>query len=355
MKIFDRYVGQNVIRSTITVLIVLLAIFSFFGFIEELEDIGRGRYTLGLAAVVVLLSLPGLAYELLPIAALLGSLLSLGAMSERNEIAVVRCAGVSKLRVVWSVMKTGLVFVVFAVVVGEVVFPPADRKANAVRSHAISDRVGSANEHGFWARDGSNYINIREILPGEEFRDINIYEYDEADRLRTSTHAQSAHYIKGRWELRDISQTRFEATGPVSELMKRASWDSVLDPDIIGMIAITPESLSSLALVRYVEFARDNGQSAQRWEHALWTKIGYPMATAVMVFLAIPLVLGANARSGSAGRRILLGALIGLTFHVLNQTSGHLGVVFSVPATVSALGPTLLLLTVGLVLNARRS
>jgi lipopolysaccharide export system permease protein len=320
---------------------VLLAIFSFFGFIEELEDIGRGRYTLGLAAVVVLLSLPGLAYELLPIAALLGSLLSLGAMSERNEIAVVRCAGVSKLRVVWSVMKTGLVFVVFAVVVGEVVFPPADRKANAVRSHAISDRVGSASENGFWARDGSNYINI--------------YEYDEADRLRTSTHAQSAHYIEGRWELRDISQTRFEATGPVSELMKRASWDSVLDPDIIGMIAITPESLSSLALVRYVEFARDNGQSAQRWEHALWTKIGYPMATAVMVFLAIPLVLGANARSGSAGRRILLGALIGLTFHVLNQASGHLGVVFSVPATVSALGPTLLLLTVGLVLNARRS
>ena len=353
MKIFDRYVGQNVVRSTITVLIVLLSIFSFFAFIEELEDLGRGRYGLGQVAVVVLLGLPGLAYELFPIAALLGSLLSLGAMSERNEIAVVRCAGVSKLRVVWSVMKTGLLFVAVAVLIGELLFPLADRKAGQIRSYAIADRVSTASEDGFWARDGKSYINIREILPGEQFRNITIYEYDDNDDLSVATHARSAHYIDGRWELHGISKTRFDSGAPVSEHTEKADWNSVLDPEIIGMIAITPESLSLAALLRYVEFARANGQNVHRWEHAMWTKLGYPLATAVMVFLAIPLVLGANGRSVSAGRRILLGAMIGLSFHVLNQTSGHLGVVFNIPALFSALGPTFLLLSVGLALHAR--
>ena len=122
MKIVDRYIGQNVIASTVTVLIVLLAIFTFFAFMDELEDIGRGSYTLGRAALVIFLSVPGLAYELFPIAALLGALLGLGSMMERNEIAVVRAAGVSKLRVIGSVMKTGLVFVVAAVLIGELVF-----------------------------------------------------------------------------------------------------------------------------------------------------------------------------------------------------------------------------------------
>ena len=72
-----------------------------------------------------------------------------------------------------------------------------------------------------------------------------------------------------------------------------------------------------------------------------------------MVFLAIPLVLGSASRSVTVGRRILIGALIGLTFHVLNQASGHLGIVFGVPAAVSALGPTLLVLLIGVALNLR--
>ena len=83
MKTVDRYIGHNVIASTLTVLIVLLAIFSFFAFIEELEDVGRGSYTLLGAALVVGLGLPGLAYDLFPIAALLGALLGLGSMMER--------------------------------------------------------------------------------------------------------------------------------------------------------------------------------------------------------------------------------------------------------------------------------
>ena len=143
MKIVDRYIGRNVIAATLTVLLVLLAIFAFFAFIDELEEIGRGSYTLGGAAVVVLLGLPGLAYELFPVAALIGALLGLGGMMERNEIAVVRAAGVSKLRVIGSVMKTGLVFVTAAVLIGELVFPIAEQKAREVRTLAISDRTAS--------------------------------------------------------------------------------------------------------------------------------------------------------------------------------------------------------------------
>ena len=52
-------------------------------------------------------------------------------------------------------------------------------------------------------------------------------------------------------------------------------------------------------------------------------------------------------------RRIMVGALIGLSFHVLNQASGHLGIVFNTPAVVSAMGPTLAVFTIGIILNYR--
>ena len=352
MKIIDRYIARAVVSATLTVLFVLLGIFLFFMFIDELEEIGTGSYGLGQAIIVVLLRSPGLTYELFPIAALIGSILGLGAMVEDNEISVVRCAGVSKIRVVWSVMKAGLIFVAGAVFIGEVVLPPAERVANEYRSFAVNDRITHRSEKGYWARDGNSFININEVLPNDRFNGIKIYEFDSENHLRTSTEAESAYYKEGRWKLREIRQTSFDTNPASSNYMQEATWDSLLDPDLINMVAINPGVLSLSDLVRYVDFIRDSGQSAERYKHALWVKIGYPLATAVMVFLAIPLVMQ-SSRSTSMGRRIMIGALIGLTFHVMNQATGHLGIVFNVPAAISALGPTFLVLAIASILNYR--
>jgi lipopolysaccharide export system permease protein len=354
MKIIDRYIGSAVISATLSVLMVLLGIFAFFAFIDELEELGRGAYGLTKVVLVVALRVPGLAYDLMPIAALIGALLALGAMMERNEIPVIRCAGVSRTRVVWSAMRAGVVFALLAVVIGEFVFPPAERLARELRATAMNEQMSRTSEQGFWARDGNSFINIREVLPGQQFRDINILEFDAANRLRIATHAASANYRDGRWELRDLEQTLFDDGRIRSRSLAEATWDSLLDPELIGMVSISPDSLSLLDLARYIRFTEANGQSAERWKHSLWVKVAYPLATAVMVFLSIPLVLAAS-RAVPTGRRILTGALIGLAFHVLNEASGHLGVVAGVPAVLSALGPTLLLFGLGLFMHRRTS
>lgn len=352
MLILDRYIGRAVVASIFTVLFVLLGIFAFFDFIDELEDLGRGNYGLLEAVHVVVLGLPGLGYQLFPIAALIGSLLGLGALAERNEIAVVRAAGVSRLRVMRAVMQAGLLVALFAALIGEFVYPVCERWAQEVRLMAQGDRVVANTERGFWARDGNNYINIGEVHPDGRFKNIRIFEFGEDNQLRLATAARSASYIDNAWQLEGISRTQFEHGQIVSDHADRAQWESILNPDLIGMVALNPEALALLDLLRYVEFIKRNGQNSQIWEHAAWSKMGYPLASMVMVFLAIPLVLG-TSRSSSSGRRILLGALIGLAFHVLNQASGHLGVVFTLAPAVSALGPTLLIFGLGLIMHQR--
>lgn len=80
MKTIRRYVAVQIFWSTALVFAALLLLFAFFDFIQELGDIGRGSYRLSLAALYVVLSVPGRAYEILPVAALIGTLFALAQM-----------------------------------------------------------------------------------------------------------------------------------------------------------------------------------------------------------------------------------------------------------------------------------
>jgi len=352
MKILDRYIGWNIISATVTVLVVLVAIFTFFAFIDQLEDVGRGTYGFGKVVVFVVFSVPSLAYELFPMAALIGSLIGFGQMMRNGELSVIRCVGVPKVRVVYAVVKAGMILLAVAMLNGEFIAPPAERFARDYRNIAINDRITFKSENGFWARDGNNYINIREILPGDQLRDVYIYEFDADSKLRLSTYAEFARYAGREWVLQNISQTVLADDGLQKRTLPEAAWDSILKPDLLQMVTINPDSLSIWSLFKYSRFLLNNGQNAQRYLHVMWLKLTYPVATVVMVVLAVPMVFRAS-RSVTVGQRVLMGALIGLGFHLLNQAAGHLGVVYEIPPLLSATGPALLMSAVAAYLLAR--
>ena len=186
---------------------VLLSLFTFFAFTDEVDKIGHGQYDTLEAVRYVLLTVPRLAYQLFPMVALLGSIIGLGLLASNSELTVMRAAGVSLGRIVWSVMKVGLLFVLLALVIGEGIAPSAERQAQALRSVAISDRLELGGRNGLWARDGNSFVNVREILPGERLGDIFIYELDDANRVTRVVHAESAAYQKGRWLFKEgVSQ-----------------------------------------------------------------------------------------------------------------------------------------------------
>ena len=76
MKILEKYIGQSVILSSLVILACLTGIFSFFSFIENLAE--HNSLTGVRVLFETILELPGLVFDLMPIAALIGDLLALG-------------------------------------------------------------------------------------------------------------------------------------------------------------------------------------------------------------------------------------------------------------------------------------
>ena len=352
MKIYERYIAIHVIVATLLSLAVLLALFLFISVVDDLGRVGRGAYTVLRSLEYVGLSAPRLAFSLFPVAALVGSLLGLGILATNSELVVLRGSGISVAEIAGAVLKAGAVLMVAALLVGELVAPFAERLAEQRRANAIAGHPESGGGPGFWARDGDSFINVRAVNPGNRMEQVFVYEFDGSRRLRVATHATEATFDGGVWHLREVAQTRFDGDRVTGRSMGRARWESQFEPDMVNLVALRPESLSALGLLRYIRHLESNMQSAERFELALWTKLAYPIATGVMVLLAVPLVLGRLYRAG-LGARMLAGAILGLGFHIANQTIGHLGLVYDLHPVFTALAPTALFLAVALWLLRR--
>ena len=350
MRILDAWIARHVVGGALLALAVIMSLSAVVAFVEELDAVGRGRYGIGGALEYVLLTMPRYAFVLLPLASVIGALIGLGTLAVSNELAVVRAAGVSVVRTLGSVLRGALLLMVIAVVLGEVVAPFCERLAQDRRAAALGEV--RSEEAGYWIREGRRFVNAVRARPGGAVEDMYIYDLGPDGDLRTMTYATRAQYRDGAWVLESVRSSEISADGVVTRSTPDVVWETGLRPDLVKLSSARLESLSGRALVRYIDYLRENRLDTAEYELALWMKVVYPLATGVMIVLAVPLVLGRLGDSG-IGQRILAGCLIAVTFHVVNQVSGKMGIVYGLNPALSAFAPTLLFLAVGVWLLRR--
>ncbi len=346
MKTLDRYIGRWVLGGTLLALGVLLALVTVFALMDQLEDVGKGHYTLAAMAEYLALTTPRRAYELVSVAVLLGTLLGLGVLASHSELTVIRSVGVSGWRVVGAALKAAAVPVLAGVLVGELVAPVADDLAEARRSIAVTSQIALKTRTGFWARDGRSFVNIREVLPDRRLAGVYVYDFDERRQLRAATRAERARPAGQGWVLEGVNESVISPTGVERVTAGERTWDLALSSDFVGFAVVRADRASVVDLARYVRFLRANGQDPALYELALWVKLAMPFTAAAMVLLAVPFVFG-PLRSVGVGQRILAGALVGVAFHIVSQATSQLGLVYGLTPILGATGPTALLLGLG--------
>jgi lipopolysaccharide export system permease protein len=339
LRILDRYVATRIAWSYLLVLLVLVTVFNFLALVEELEDLGKGRYRLADVALFVAMTTPRRAVDLVPIVTLLGSVIALGALAGAGELGAMQAAGVSTRRIAWAALKPALLFTVVAVVAGEVVVPPLDQAAHVLRTRAISTITAIRADRSVWARDGLRFLHVRRVGEADVLHGVEIYEFDADRRLRLFLHAERAEIGAGsRWQLTNVLEKEFPPGGITTRRLPGRSWESFMSREQIGLLALPPSSLSSADLYRYSRLLRAGGQSPARYEMALWRKVSMPMAASAMVLLAIPFVFGL-LRVASTGQRVMVGTSLAIAFHLGDQVLARVGLVMNLNPAMIALAP----------------
>lgn len=342
MRILDLYIGKTLLRSILVTVVVLLGLFVFIEFVDELGNLNKGSYGIVQIVQYVILKIPKMLYEVFPMAALIGSILGLSVLARDSELIVMRASGVSIQRIVFSVFKVGIVMALLAMVMGEIISPFTETKALKIRAESMQTSIGQKSATGLWLRDDNTYVTIAEVLPDLTLLGIKIFEFDNDNFLRFLSTAEEGVFDENqRWLLKGLKRTMINDTSSAADKVTAAYWSTAVNPQMLRVFMIQPEQLSILQLTKYIKHLKSNKQDTDKYELAYWSKIVTPLATAVMLILAVPFVFK-NARSGNLGASLFAGIMVGLGFFILNRAFSFFVPLFNISPMLGAIIPTLL-------------
>ncbi len=113
---------------------------------------------------------------------------------------------------------------------------------------------------------------------------------------------------------------------------------------MLSVLQVEPGPPSISGLWEYIAHLQANRQDSRRFEVALWGKFFYPLATCVLVLLALPFAQ-IQQRAGGVGMRIFVGILLGLVFIVFNRLFSYLALLHEWPPFLGAMLPGLIFLS----------
>ena len=347
--ILVRYINKEFFIGISMIMIGLISLFAFFDFIQEIGDLGKGSYGIIQVISFVILSIPGHIYEVVPLAVLIGAMYTIGQLSYNSELNVLRASGYSIKKIAWSLMYVGILFSFFTVLIGDFIAPHSEKSAQQIKIISTNSSVSQEFSSGFWIKDGDNFVNIENVLPDSSLEQIHIYEFDENFNLRTIVDAKNGSFKNGEWKLKDIKQTILDKDSVKTKTIESGSWKSLMRPEMMNALIISPQKMSSINLLKFINYLKKNNQKSTKFEVALWEKLIHPLMPLVMIIFAIPFGF-LQERSGGKFFKMFVGIIIGIVYQILNTMIRHLSLLNDWQPFISSLIPTLIFLSIGIFL-----
>jgi lipopolysaccharide export system permease protein len=376
MKVLQRYFAVSILQAVAFVLVAFLALISFMDLTSELPDVGKDGYEIQHAFLYVLMLVPGHVYEVMPVAALIGTIYTMAQFASSSEFTIMRASSMSTQMAAMMLFKIGVVLVLITFVFGELITPRTAPWAEQIRLNAQGASVSQQFKSGMWTKDvvrsdgvkgdviGTRFFNVSEFRPDGRLVDVKLYEFDNNFRMRSLITAKSGVFEgKNKWRLQDVTETLFsntaspdaqalatfgqESSAVSTRKLESMTLNSEITPKILLVSSADPERMSANELAVYTRHLAENRQETDRFKIAFWKKLIDPFAIFVLMALALPFAY-LHTRSGGVSLKIFIGIMIGVSFILINTLFSHLGLLSTWPAFFTAVAPSLLFLLLAL-------
>ena len=352
---------KELLLSIFGVLLAFMLLFFTIDALNEVKFLGQGDFHLLTYLKVLCLYQPEYIYQLLPICALIGSVLALSSMAARSELVVWRVSGVSLWRLVRIVAAVGLVLSALLWLIGDGGIARASRTATEMKKVALHKTGYFKDDGGYWSKQkladgGFRMINVASLTADNTLIDVRLYDLSSQFTLKRMIEAQTAKPLpkSGSWQLADVRLIDVHTDAQGLLIDRTLSNPKTLDVDLaennIDVIRNYGQETINMTmgqLQERIQTLSATGQNVRPFEVAYWQKMFYPLGVVVMVLLALPFAF-MQTRKGGVGVRVVTGIMLGLSFFILTAATQYIGPLVTWSPIGLAVAPSLIFLSIAI-------
>jgi len=352
MRLLDRYIAREMLKLLALGLAMFVGIYLVVDLFEKLSRFLEARVAPELILQYYFFRLPKIVIEMLPVAVLLASLLSLSGLARHNEILAMKMGQVGTLRIAAPCLAVGLVMSGLAWLLAEQVAPGANEQALAIERMEVKrlPAYRLTQDRDIWYRaDGNRFVHIDLIETASGvFRGMNVFTLSPDFELVERLDAQQATWSgEAGWELRGGYRIDQRGGGVRVSPFQTLRVDLRERPEEYARVAPSPEEMSYAQLKVYIDRLTRSGVNVLRYQVDLYAKLAVAGISFVMALIGVSF----GMRTGRAGAMLWVGACIpmGFIYWTLLSIGFSLGRTGALPPLVAVWLPNLAFGTAGFI------
>ena len=293
MRLLDRYVLLEFVKLLLLSLCAFVVIFAIVDLFEKIQDFMDGHATLVVVARYYMYKVPWVTVQVLPVALLMATFLTLGQMSKFNELTAMVTAGLSTGRIVVPLFGVGLACVLASFALNEMVVPDATRHREEILEtevrHRIASRPTEYSNLSVLGQGGRIYTAKLYLVPEKRLHDVTITEF-KGDKLWRRIDARVGRWNGSEWVFQDGIERRFEngdERAMTFATMRLPGLPEV--PEDFEKEQEDPDAMGYAALAEYVRRLANSGLRSEKYEVQLYQKIAFPFINLIVVVMGAAL------------------------------------------------------------------
>jgi len=336
MPVVFRWIFSGCLSRSLITMSALLAIFIIIESFDKARYLGHGL-DVPLLIEYMLMKIPFMISEFMPIIVLIGASLYLIDLSRHQEVVALRAAGLGINKVLTPLAAVAILAAAASFIMGEWVTPITNERLNQIEKVNIQHQK-SANKGVQWLKDDHRFFRLTP-LGGQQFALLMI-ETDAQGIWQQRIDSPRARYQAGTWHL-DHARISTPSDEQVMHVVKQdemtirsTTGPETADPPQPGLMTVTQ-------LYRYIHDLQHAGLGADSYTYALHRKFSAPLACLLMVIMAAALCMSSGSRNSHASWGLALSTSLGLLFYVISNAGYLLAGSSHIPPAFAAWLPSL--------------
>jgi lipopolysaccharide export system permease protein len=336
MKLIPRYILRHFFPIFGLALFAFVGLYLIIDLFEKVGDIMEKEPSFFNTMLYFFYKSPFIIAQGIPMAVLLGTLITFGILQRNRELIAMRAAGVSTALYAVPIMIAASFLSIVGFGFGELVARPMNQQAQIIwdqeiRQHQPTFLWGREN---VWYRGDDAIFQIRFYDKQQQtLQRVSLYYLNAEYELVQRVDCERIHWQDGHWVASNGVILSFTDQDCRQEVFTSKELQLSETPKDFATFESVPEDLSWFNLYRYVSKVRQEGYNSAPYEVELHLRLAFPLTALILSILGTTLALRQGIQGGIA-IGVGTGLIVGSIYLAVLQIGSSLGTAGILPPAV---------------------